>query len=273
MQAKRTAERYDQAVVLQDDEASAIQPRHYSLVLPTCYPSYSPLFRGHFRRRLLAHFFSVSGLAHPSRWTSFPPPRWTTLAKGTHTSPSASNSSTWATQGSQQQLSQYRNCVFSLTITGPQVLRQAATGAYTVQEMMQTCSAAMSHGLRCTYISRKGLTFRSSRRAKTLKHQVVAQAAYLEPEVEISTTLIDRQPDTASDARSKSLDIHPMPKRSARQRKSLLKGWRVGVFAAACMMAGAFLVNLIVTICASIYFDLEDVIGDVYTGSCDAVDR
>lgn len=90
---------------------------------------------------------------------------------------------------------------------------------------------------------------------------------------DINDTLINREPDTALDARSKSLDNHSAPERSARQRKSLLKGWRVGVFAAACIMAGTFLINLVATICASVEFDLEEGIGDVYVGSCDVVDR
>lgn len=93
----------------------------------------------------------------------------------------------------------------------------------------------------------------------------------------MEATLVDRERDTALRTRSKTVhDLHTSrssPERDNRQRQSLRKGWRAGLVAATCVTTGIFIVNLIVTICASAYFDLEEGIGDIYIGSCDVVDR
>jgi hypothetical protein len=58
-----------------------------------------------------------------------------------------------------------------------------------------------------------------------------------------------------------------------RQRKSLRKGWRAGVVASAIMTATILLINLTLTIWASLYFKVNDSIGDAYIGDCTVVDR
>ena len=61
------------------------------------------------------------------------------------------------------------------------------------------------------------------------------------------------------------------PERPSRRRKSLYKGWRAGVAVAAIMTAAVFLVNLFLTIWASISFDITNGIGDAYSGDCGVV--
>jgi hypothetical protein len=58
-----------------------------------------------------------------------------------------------------------------------------------------------------------------------------------------------------------------------RQRKSLRKGWRAGVVASVIMTATILLINLTLTIWASLYFKVNDNIGNLYTGDCTVVDR
>lgn len=57
-----------------------------------------------------------------------------------------------------------------------------------------------------------------------------------------------------------------------RRRRSMLKGWRAGVAASATMTAAVLLVNVVLTVWASLRYPLKGEVGDAYVGNCSVVD-
>jgi hypothetical protein len=87
--------------------------------------------------------------------------------------------------------------------------------------------------------------------------------------------LIKREPRSTPEGHDEVLgaSLFDRTPSANRQRKSLRKGWRAGVVASAIMTATILLINLTLTIWASLYFKVNDSIGDAYIGDCVVVDR
>jgi hypothetical protein len=61
------------------------------------------------------------------------------------------------------------------------------------------------------------------------------------------------------------------PSQLLRKRRHRFKSWKVGVTSAAAMTTTVLLVNLVLTVWASVRFSLDDGIGTVYEGACSTV--
>lgn len=70
--------------------------------------------------------------------------------------------------------------------------------------------------------------------------------------------------------RARALDQEPQDK-SNRRRQSFLTGWRAGVAASAIMTTVILVINVVITVWASLQFEVNDGIGNAYIGDCSVV--